>query len=91
MQRVLPYVNRASGALLVLAGLYVAYYGWYEIRIRTHPDAPAGPVDWVTNWSARVTTWVDGLGTGWLVVALVSVAALLAGAALAGSRRAQAR
>src|ERR1700742_1829397 len=29
-RRVLPYVNRISGALLVLAGLYVGYYGVYE-------------------------------------------------------------
>ena len=33
MRRILPYVGRASGALLVVAGLYVAYYGWYELRI----------------------------------------------------------
>ena len=32
-RRLLPYVNRASGALLVIAGAYVAYYGWYELRV----------------------------------------------------------
>ena len=35
LRRILPYVNRISGALLVLVGLYVGYYGFYEIRIRT--------------------------------------------------------
>ena len=33
MRGVLPYINRISGVLLVLAGLYVAYYGWYELRV----------------------------------------------------------
>ena len=28
----LPYVSRASGALLLLAGAYVAWYGWFEVR-----------------------------------------------------------
>jgi hypothetical protein len=29
----LPKMNRIAGVLLVLAGTYVAYYGWYEIRV----------------------------------------------------------
>jgi cytochrome c-type biogenesis protein len=32
-RRALPVVNRVAGALLVVAGAYVAYYGWYEIRV----------------------------------------------------------
>lgn len=33
MRRVLPFVNRVSGLVLVLVGLYVAYYGWFEVRL----------------------------------------------------------
>jgi cytochrome c-type biogenesis protein len=29
----IPAINRAAGGLLVIAGAYVAYYGWYEIRV----------------------------------------------------------
>jgi ABC-type nickel/cobalt efflux system permease component RcnA len=29
----LPKMNRIAGGLLVLAGAYVAYYGWYETRV----------------------------------------------------------
>ncbi len=29
----LPKINRFAGALIVIAGIYVAYYGWYEIRV----------------------------------------------------------
>jgi cytochrome c biogenesis protein CcdA len=29
----LPVMNRVAGGLLVVAGAYVAYYGWYEIRV----------------------------------------------------------
>jgi cytochrome c-type biogenesis protein len=28
-----PLFTRTGGALLALAGVYVAYYGWYEIRV----------------------------------------------------------
>ena len=34
LRQALPYVNRVSGALLVVAGLYLAHYGWYERRVR---------------------------------------------------------
>lgn len=33
MRRVLPFVNRVSGLVLVLVGFYVAYYGWFEVRL----------------------------------------------------------
>lgn len=29
----LPLVHRVAGGLLVVAGAYVAYYGWYELRV----------------------------------------------------------
>lgn len=29
----LPYMNRVAGVLLVIAGAYVAYYGYYEVRV----------------------------------------------------------
>src|SRR6201996_838525 len=35
LRRILPYVNRISGALLILVGLYVGYYAFYEIRLQS--------------------------------------------------------
>ncbi|MGB6209499.1 cytochrome c biogenesis CcdA family protein, partial [Mycobacterium sp.] len=34
LRRILPYVNRISGVVLVVVGLYVGYYGLYEIRLQ---------------------------------------------------------
>ncbi len=43
LRRALPFVHRLGGALLVPVGLYVAYYGVYELRLSgpraTGPDA----------------------------------------------------
>jgi cytochrome c biogenesis protein CcdA len=43
LRRILPYVNRIGGALLVVVGLYVGYYAFYEIRLHdangVAPDA----------------------------------------------------
>ncbi|MGH3555850.1 MAG: cytochrome c biogenesis CcdA family protein, partial [Mycobacterium sp.] len=33
LRRILPYVNRIVGVVVLLTGLYVAYYGYYEIRL----------------------------------------------------------
>jgi cytochrome c-type biogenesis protein len=33
LRRAGPVINRVAGALMVIAGLYVAWYGWYEIRV----------------------------------------------------------
>lgn len=77
LRRVLPYVARISGALLVVAGAYVTYYGWYEISLARDIDAPAAPVAFVTGLSGDVSTWVQETGAvqiGILVASLIAVA-----------------
>lgn len=62
MRRVLPYVYRASGALLALAGLYVAYYGWYELRVRDGDTSGGAVATWVFDLNARVSNWIQDVG-----------------------------
>ena len=74
VRRVLPFVNRIAGALLVLTGAYVAWYGVVEIRT---PTASDGVVDKVTAWSSDASDWVQRTGgtTIALVLSMVIVAA----------------
>jgi hypothetical protein len=76
LRAVLPYVQRTAGSLLAVAGAYVAYYGWYDIRTEQGRTVPTGPIDAVGSWSGRVTEWVDRLGNGPLVAAGAGFAAL---------------
>jgi cytochrome c biogenesis protein CcdA len=85
LRRLLPYVSRASGGLLTLAGLYVVYYGWYELRVFAGADADDPIVNTATAIQATVADWLAGLGTGPIIVTL---ALLTAGAlALSTARR----
>lgn len=59
LRRVLPLVNRIGGALLVLVGLYVGYYGVYELRLF---NANASPDDVVVMFAGRV----QGALAGWV-------------------------
>jgi cytochrome c biogenesis protein CcdA len=71
LRRALPYVTRVSGVIMVVMGLYLAWYGVYEVRlvIQGDQDATKGPVGLVTRWSSDVSTWLDGFDP--LQVALV--------------------
>jgi cytochrome c biogenesis protein CcdA len=40
----LPKMNRIAGALLLIAGLYVVYYGIYEIRVFEYGADPEDPI-----------------------------------------------
>lgn len=84
----LPHVQRASGVLLTLAGAYVAWYGWVELRLASGDDVPAGPVDAAGRWSGKISTWINDAGAGRISVAAV---ALITGALLAERRRRRAR
>jgi len=65
MRRVLPMVNRIGGALVIVTGAYVAYYGSYELRL-FHGNADPG--DAVIAGAGRlqgaVAGWVHQHG-GW--------------------------
>jgi len=76
VRRALPHVQRISGVLLVIAGLYVAYFGWYELRRLGEEDAA---VDRVTGWSNDVTAFVTDVGPttlGLLLALVVSASAI---------------
>ncbi len=63
MRRALPFVTRASGLLLVVAGGYLVHYGWYERRVRAGDGGDGSPVvDVVTDWSAAISSWVGDVG-----------------------------
>lgn len=62
VRHLLPYVHRLGGAILLLAGLYIAYYGTYELRL-FHTNTPiADPiVDAVTAFQSTLANWIDNL------------------------------
>ncbi|MEO3859838.1 cytochrome c biogenesis protein CcdA [Acrocarpospora sp. B8E8] len=70
LRRILPHVSRISGALLVLAGLYVAYYGWYELRVFSGASTDDPIVGAATAAQAATTSWLEAVGAGWIALAL---------------------
>jgi cytochrome c biogenesis protein CcdA len=62
LRRVLPYVNRVAGALLVLAGAYVAYYGWYELRVQDGDTSGGALAERVFDLNADVSNWIQDVG-----------------------------
>lgn len=86
MRRVLPWVNSAAGVLAVLAGAYVAWYGWYEIRVNAGGDPPEGPIRLVAETSGTVTGWVEALPAPALLGAGLAVSAALLAVAIRRTR-----
>lgn len=82
IRRILPFVNRIGGALLVVVGLYVGYYGLYEVRLfALHGD----PRDAVIAAAGRVqgvlAGWVHQHGAWPWVLALALLVAVAIGSA----------
>ncbi len=96
LRRILPWINRIGGALMVLVGVYVGYYGLYEVRsMWAHHDhghhhsehgdsviAGAGRVqDALAGWVQQHGAWP------WLVAFAVVVAGVVSGTAYRRLRR----
>jgi cytochrome c biogenesis protein CcdA len=79
-RRLLPYISRTSGALLVPAGLYVSYYGWYELRVNAGAVADDPIVGAATELQGALSDGIERLGPGWVAVGF---AVVLAGAVMA--------
>jgi cytochrome c biogenesis protein CcdA len=81
LRRVQPYIGRVAGGLVALAGAYVAYYGWLEVRVAREGAVPDAPItDVVAGWSADARQWIDDVGS---VRIAVVVAILVAGVVVA--------
>ena len=77
LKGVMPYVNRISGVLLVLAGLYLAYYGWYELRVYGGDTSAGGPARIVFDLNARISDWVQRVGPTRIGIVLAGVIAFV--------------
>jgi cytochrome c-type biogenesis protein len=76
LRRAAGLVPRLGGAVLVMTGAYVAYYGWYELRLAR--DLRAAGTDPVVNAAGAVqrelSSIVSGIGVSWWLLALVALA-----------------
>ena len=82
LRRVLPYVQRVSGAIMALMGAYLIWYGIYEIRLQRSGSSTAqGPVSLVTGWSTDLSERLvdlDATRTALALALVVTVVVLIA-------------
>lgn len=64
LRRIGAVASRLGGGLLLIAGAYVAYYGWYEIRIQHDPlttdpviDAAGAVQQWIADLMDNFGVW----------------------------------
>ena len=80
MRTVLPYISRISGLIMVVVGLYVGYYGFYEIRLFSANGSADDPVISSAGRLQRALAgWVYQHGAWpWLVILVALVALAMA-------------
>ena len=93
-RELLPMMNRIAGGLMIVTGAYVAYYGYYELRLLNYGGDED---DWVIDTALQIQTRLAELmpntgNYGWYVVgAVVLIAAALAWALRSRDRAQPAR
>ena len=75
LRRAAAVVPRLGGGVLLVAGAYVAYYGWYELRLvkdlRTSGHDPV--VNVASDLQHGLSEIVGRVGVGWLALLLVTL------------------
>ena len=87
MRRLLPHMGRISGVLVIVAGLYVAYYGWWEAQVLAGNDVSDGIAGRVNGWRDSVAQWISDVGEVRLGLIIVVLLAAAVGIGAARRRR----
>lgn len=85
MRKVLPWVNRISGVLLVLSGVYLIIYGWWEIQALRGNAPENSLVSFFEDMQSGIVTWINQTGATRLGVGLMLIVAVAIIAALSRS------
>jgi cytochrome c biogenesis protein CcdA len=94
LQRAGQWVPRVAGSLMVVVGAYVAYYGWWELRVLAGGATDDPVVGTASRLQAILAAAVTALGPVWLLVllaGLVGLALLLRSRSLRSRRLSSAR
>ncbi len=83
----LRYVNRVAGGLLVVAGSFLIYWGWWERQVLAGNAEPGGPADALTDLQANLSGWITGVGADRIGLVLALFITLALGIAVWRSRR----
>jgi hypothetical protein len=77
-RELIPMMNRIAGGLMVVTGAYVAYYGYYELRLLNYGGDEDDPiVDAAIRIQTRLQNLMPDTGNyGWYVVGAVLVLGL---------------
>lgn len=85
IRSVLPHINRISAMLLVVVGIYVAYYGYWELAIINDWPVWNAPADFGGRIQSDLGTWLsDNKGTLGLLFAVIIGGSLVGGWLLKG-------
>jgi cytochrome c biogenesis protein CcdA len=75
LRSMVPYVNRIAGCLLVPTGLYLAYYGWFALRVQQGRVTSDPIVSFFESIQNNAQNWITDVGPvrlGLIMTVLIS-------------------
>ncbi len=79
LRNAMGMIGKVSGVWLIVAGVFVAWYAWSEIRI-VGGDTENAAFDQVTSWQGRVQNWIatNQSTVAWVCGGVIAAAAIFA-------------
>jgi cytochrome c biogenesis protein CcdA len=76
LRRATPVLVRVGGAVMVLAGAYVAWYGWYELRVFAGDTGGDPVVEAAGELQSAIAGWLGSLGAAGIAAGFAGLLAV---------------
>jgi len=72
-RKALPLVNRVSGVLLFFAGIFLIFYGWWEIQVLRGNFETSPLIDISDRFQGTITNWLADIGGLRMSIAVILI------------------
>lgn len=79
-RRAVPIIARVSGVLLIVAGAYIAWYGWFELRVLGGESVDDPIIAWaldIQRWLTRTVSEAGASAVLWTLGIVVALSGIL--------------
>lgn len=73
MRKIIPHIGKISGVVLIFTGVFLAFYGWWEIQVLKGNLSTNWFVDTSDEFQTTLTNWISDVGATHIAIIIAFI------------------